>query len=629
MERDELVAMARKADAAGDADGVRRILAAIDALGAPESASAEAPKPKAGDLIGEAQKGSSFFTDVGKGVGRIVDTVTGGPDPVRPGEVADIAENAIRSGTAPLGGDYIAAAGSAVTGKGFNPQEQRARREELAAANPTTAMASELLGVGGVAKVLAPLGGGVATQGAVTGGVTAANEKGLDPVAIAEGAAGGAIGGKVAEKVIQGVNPLAALGKKLLGSDGKPLKAKELSDEFARLKAASGRNPTMAELAQSINDKNSQNLAKFSEGRGGNTAQTFTDAAKADLVARPDRAAASITNGGDVTGNVATLGARDTAFDAVMKNTGNRLGVVRPDEAAKLLDPDVLRSLDRAAKQKLMDAVQNNKPAFLSVRDMDTVRRSLGKAVSAAQADGANYAPLVVGRDLARDIAGRMSPEYKAGLNAYEASSARAGAAATGEKIAAASPGDFAAIAAKLDANEGRGLASGARKELTEAAGASDSAAIRTAKAVQQPGMLSKMETVFGKPEAKRIAEVGELETAGADAFKTITKGGVADSVTAEEGAKIGEAFVKAGVRANKGFGAIDIAKAVAKPLKALGMGRGVGEKLAQIYTEPGGAQKVIDYLTAAKVKPEAIKKVSAIFGAVAAPAAADAVGIR
>src|SRR6056297_157150 len=102
----------------------------------------------------------------GRGVQRIA---TGD---VAPQEIGDALETSIRSTTAPLGGDFLAAGGENIArfimGDDINPNalaEQRGRLEELAANDPINAGASEMLGFGGLLKAITGVAPGLTRVG--------------------------------------------------------------------------------------------------------------------------------------------------------------------------------------------------------------------------------------------------------------------------------------------------------------------------------------------------------------------------------------------------------------------------------------------------------------------------------
>lgn len=578
--------------------------------GAPKPQRAGATPPVANSR--EQPKERNFLENVAKGAERIA---TGD---VAPEEYGRVGENFVRSVTGPLGGDVVAAAGSAVAGKGFNPNEQRARREELAAENPVTATAGELLGAGGVAKALAPVVGGVAAQGAATGAIVGANESGGDPYATAGGAVTGAVGGKVVEKIGEAFAPMAAFAKRLKGPDGKAIRPQELFTIFKEAEVALGHKPTMIQLVEALNQKNGAAMVKLAAGRKG-AREAFSKAEDADLAARPVRLPDTITRGQSTTGSDEMLAARDDAFSAAM-NAGtnpmrNRAGLITPAEANALLHPDVLHRLDDAAAAKLMTAVHNQKPAFLTVGDADTIRRTLGDAAQAAQRDGANFGPLTRARAMARLIGERIDPRYRTALADYEGRSDMVRGAAAGAKVRSASPGDLMDASVRLNPAEAQGTRTGARKALSEAAGDSDKGAVKLARELVEPGMQRKLAATLGPDEAARLGVAGKFEATGADTLGKITRSGKSSELDPGAIQKI----------TTLGFSALAKTKspgvqsagifAILKPLRGLGLGPGVGRRIAEIATEENGAEKVIAYLRRARVGEAAVQKIAKAIG--------------
>lgn len=563
-------------------------------------------------------KERTFLENVGKGAERIAGTIgnmVGGnyPDPVRPHEVGDIAENFVRSTTAPLGGDYIAAAASAATGKGYNPEEQRARREELASRDTgsgVTAAAGELLGAGGVGKVVAPAGGGIVAQGAATGAITAANESGGDLGAAARGAAAGAVGGKVLEKIGEAFAPMAALAKRLKTADGKAIKPQELYATFQRLEQQLGRKPTIAELADEAQTKA---LTSLAEGRRG-AMSTFEKAQEAKMAARPGELRASITRGQPTTGAEEMLAQRDEAFTQAMNPIRGTQVTVGPQSAQRFLHQDVIRSLPADLRDRLINAVNDQTALFATVGELDSLRRALGKAAQTAERDGFDVDALRRARASAR-IAAEKVPEYKRALADYEGRSETAKGAARGEKIRSESEGDLMDASRRLTPQARTGLEIGARKALSEAAGASETGAIRTAQELTQPGTRAKVAASMGQSEADRIAAVGAAETRGARNMAAITKRGMDEVIDPSDVKKIAGLAATAAIKTKSPGLIVQGASALLKPLKALGLAPGVGRKIAEIATSPNGAEQLVAYLRRAKVGDTTIQKIAKAIG--------------
>lgn len=571
------------------------------------------------NVAGPAFQSDRAVLDTGslaKGVERIAGTignVFGGDyqDPVRGQEVADLGEGFVRSTTAPLGGDYVAAGGSFVAGKGYNPDAQRARREELAAKAPLTAAAGEMLGAGGVGKVLAPGVRGLAAQGAATGAITGANLSGGDPVETAKGAALGAVGGKVVEKIGEAFDPMKALASRVKGADGKPIKPQELYQTFKEVEAATGQKPSMVDL---LNAHGQKTLARVASTQPA-AAKVFNEAQDAASAARPQELPDQIAMGGSRTGSAEMVAQRDDAFTAAMNPIRDKPGLVNPREAMLLLHPDVVNRLDDAAAQKLMAAVQNNKPAFLTVGDLDTVRRTLGQAVKTAQRDGANFGPLTRARATARLIGERIAPEYKAALADYEGRSMTAAGAAMGEKIRSASPGDVMDASVRLSPQGKVGVATGTRKAMTELAGSSEGDAVRAGRELAEPGMQQKLTATLGPGEAARLKTVGQNATRSAENYEAITKKAADEAIDPTDVKKIAGLAATAVAKTKSPGLIVQGGDAVIKGLQRLGMGPGVAKKLAELAVKPGGAEELTDYLIRAQVSPKAIERIGQIVG--------------
>lgn len=616
---EELIAALRKADEAGDETAARAIAGRIKEM-RNTPVDSNAPKPGEDEFGGNGfvarlRRGSSRFM---KGVDRI----TSGD--VSPQEFADAGENSVRSLTAPLGGDFVAAGAEnitrAVTGQPNNPsavRDQRERRLELKnrdAGSKLQSQASELLGFGGiqsrVTKLpgLSVLGRGttIKAKAANTGRVaaTAALDAGIGTtlqtgdvgegakaavqsavIAPAAGGTLGFVGDRIRElpgfvkSMFGRPNDAALRGlSKRVGVDSDTLQA--TMDEFRSL---NGRPPTLAEISDPESIERMRLLASQRKRAG----EAFAEAEELFAGQRPGELQAAIENGIDTQ----SVGALERRRDEIMtsKLRGDRGGAAGPlaqktlDPAAFqdiLTDPEVQRSLPTLVRARVARATDGEAP--FNVDLMEQVRQALRGSNDKAIRDTGT----AVG-----DRVGQLEPDYREAFDVYKRQSQYIDGFQKGEKVTTAKSRDFNQDA--IPASEAQGRARGSRSALADQAGESATGAVRTASDLTEPGLRGRLATAVGEDEAERMASVGASQLRGAQNLRSLNPKASLPPSLAEGAEDLGELSAVALGRA----GPFAIGRAIRKSLEHLenfGVPPNAARKMAEMFVDPNKSSEVI-----------------------------------
>lgn len=478
----------------------------------PEPQPEESLGSKASRFIQGALTGGHTFEDLGRGIGVIKDN---------PGKLADLAEQQVRSATAPVGGDTVAAAGAALAGKGFDPGAQRERRQELEAEMGTAAtlIPKTLGGVGGFGR----LPGGAAVQGATGGAIAGVNETG-DLSKAAQEAALGAVGGKLAEGIVQ-------VGGKLIANtplSGIPKAVRALADRLKQdprelvairkqLMQDTGREVSWAEAAD---PKTVERFRGMSLARPEMAAEAGVAREAADVV-RPQNLANFVENG-QMTGNAAGAeAARTDQFTRMMGKQANRpVTITNPEEfdVAAVnggLKKLIVNTADANLKQSLTafrDSLSAGGSPTIRLRDVENVRKVVADAVARDPGLTETLGPI---RDKLRAIAEKQVPAYGTAMRTFErlgdfAEGTRTGAAAA---TPSASTTDLVEAASRANGPQSNGIAVGFRTKLKD-----DmlNSAGRAPEAYAGPGFKQRAKVALDQPEADRIAKgfAGEVKAA-------------------------------------------------------------------------------------------------------------------
>lgn len=550
MDDDEKIYTAiRNADKAGDVESVRKLSAYLKTRAAPqaddplaaakkaiaEGRAAGSPEDVARDMaaapadkqsFGTPDKGHSMVDDVkefadnvGRGAARIKGNLTGDKDatPIKAEEVGRPVSNFIRNVTAPFGGDYVAAAGSALTGKGFNPDEQRAEREALTAENPVTAVAGNLLGVGGLGKLVgARVGQGAFANGATTGGIAGAATSEDPLVGGIRGAAEGGVLGKGAEGATKVVGNVANVVKnrdipKSVRALANRLQIKpaQLVQDKADMEAAAGHPISWGQAAdpQTVERFRALQKARPEMGEVAGEARTAADEA------RPADTAALVRAGGPEGTAEGAEQARTVTFSQMMGRQANKPVDIPPDSGLnsptvrstiKGLKADVQEGSPEAADiDTLMDAVASGRGGTVPLKVVESVRKRIADILGRDPGRSGELGPV---RDSLRAMGEASSPAYASAMRTFE----RLGDYGQGitQGSAAAAPG---AVTRKLldrkilpnGREQDNGIAVGFRTQLASdlenANGALPEAQVST-------GMQRRATEALGPAEAERVA---------------------------------------------------------------------------------------------------------------------------
>jgi hypothetical protein len=464
--------------------------------------------------------------------------------------------------------------------------------------------AGEQLAAGNVAGTPA-----AAVHGAVAGGVT--------------GAVAGPVAGVALPAAAKAVAPLAtktamALSK-VFGEDPSDLQA-----AWTTFSAATGRPPTMAELATLKQRGEIANAAKDSTP----IATTLTNAAEDAARARSDsmqtftqqntappnvQAPPAVQSSGQVA-NATTAGgdqdygaARQFGFTIPTEESEALGGVSPSDHLASQVVP--LAGLKTADRVRIVNDLQTGK---LSGQDAQLLDSKLG----AAQGTGANYSPAISsaredltdilnspGNDDANQALALAKANYIAGAQRGEG-------AQHGESVLGAQTADnFSAEAqSKPNANPNfqGGMASGARSKLGDEAATPAGATSLAARFATDDSLHAKLVTTFGQPAADAFRRLGVAETGAAQNLQPFAKR--TPQADDQDGKDLNTGLRALAATASHGVYQFYHG---AKVLAGLGMSPAVQEKVAQYLADPKMTQQGINLLRRAGATNEQLRQMA------------------
>lgn len=514
------LAAAKKAIAEGRAAGTPEAVAADMAdtgqhTGGGERAAIEAaakiPQRSPLDDVGDFAKGQA------EALGRGWDRLSGKPGsaPVTADDVGDVASNFVRSVTAPMGGDYIAAAGSAVAGKGFNPGEQRVERERLAEQGPVTAAAGNLLGVGGVGKVVgARVGQGAFVNGVTTGAVAGAATNENPLVGGVKGAIEGGLGGKGMEGLTKAAggalntfSNLAIPKAVRVLANRLQIPAKELVAIKQQMTQEAGHEISWAQAADSKTVERFRALGQSRKVVG-------EEAGLANAAARERRPSdlANIAEDGRMLGTPEAATAEHTKnYNDMMDKHGDApvtiqnpksLNVKAVRNSVRELSDQTPAGPVKDSLTKLRDAIEYGGSPTVTLRDIENIRGVVAETVKDSPRLAKYLAPV---RDALRKQAAKQVGAYGSTMHEFE----RGGDFITGmeQGAAAASPGaSTQKVLEQPDLTHARdqrnGAAVGFRTRLKD--DMSNTTGQLPAE-YMSPGFQARAEAKLGTPAATRI----------------------------------------------------------------------------------------------------------------------------
>ncbi len=539
-------------------------------------------------------------------------------------------------------GDIAAAAGT--TARGIGDEEamsfgealeaNRAFRRGLEEEFPVTSIVGEVTGavVGGVAAAkaiskaptaiskitslqkgqtvrnIARISGAGAIAGAVTEGVTEGEPEQGAILGLAAGPLGVGLA-KAGQITKAGITKMledpAARGIKAMAIK-MGVKAEEMARRFLEFKTVTGKNPTMADLA------NNEAAAELR--------QMIASVPSASVIAREGAEAVQGRRAGEIAeqltgGRVTTtrgaqeVSRRKVAEEAFARAEADPIKFTRGQVADLLNDPNLREGIPRTMRRRLdeaLDAVGEGKSVTLTGLDVNDIRKALRKRGRGATGADQVFNELA---DEVEDIARRQSRNFASAIDEFAARSLRGEGVAAGGRIAGQRTGEFAQAAeAAADPNLAAGIRVGARSALRdiaeEGAGQAD---VLVKKLSQDSGLVKRLRSVLPALEVDKIQEIARLQTRSAENIATLSPSVRAQADRGIEGAV--DDAVGGIIAVTGGAGAGFKSNVALRILRRLipGPAPRVVENIARDLFDPSKTQQVITALRRAEVSEEAI----------------------
>lgn len=452
--------------------------------------------------------------------------------------------------------------------------------------------------------------GGVA--GAVTEGITEGNPEGGAAVGAAAGPIGlglvraGQITAKAVKDALDGPagKSMAALAKKLGETP------EEISRRFLEFREATGKGPTIADIA------NSQAVAELRDmiaGRVG-AEQIVEENVERSVRARAGEFADQVSGGRVTTTPGRQAQARKRVGDEQFGKVRDEEFTFSPDEAKDFLsDPDLRQIVRGNLRRRIDEALEQageSGPVTLEGTDVLDLRQLLRQR--SKKAVGADRIFLEL-RDELDDIAGTQSDNYTRALDESAMRARRQENVAAGMRVNSAPTSTFTEAARQTtDAPEKAALMVGARSGLRETALESASSASGLAnRLAQDGGLVRRLRAVMRDEEVERLQQLGRVQ---ARAFRNVDTLSPSARAQADKSARelvgmVTDALVTASPAtsaASKTFAGSRLARGLRRLLPG-GMSDKAVENIARDLFDPAKTQQVIDVLRRAKVADEDI----------------------
>lgn len=536
---EQLIGALRKADAAGDTDGAKRIAAMI------KSQRSSTPAASGGSDAGGLYAALHGFEDAatfGFGDKAAAGLAAGASHliPGIPNQSYDQALQGIQGRStasadahplAALGGDLAGiVGGGGVLASGLKAAKAIPIAGRLAEGADALLTAKKGQGIRNVAKA-AVTGGALGALDAA--GHDANEDQTLEATAL--GAVGGPIVSKIGTTVVKALTPASQKAMALLAE-----KIGETPDvlqrAFTQFQAATGRVPTMAELVGLKTRGELRSVAADNPTVG----EAMTHARDTAEAARTDALPQRIDQIAGPTQDVNTLvTARRTRMDAAMQPLHRTTVPVDPNDLDLLNDPRIRSAFANGSPLRtrlrgvIEDLAAGNPNHDLTVQDFDQIRQAV-RGRQAAYANPANsahnphtareYGDLA---DQIGDVATQAEPGYRVALDQFASDSDylhgfKHGMA--GHDIGEAERPEL--IAALGRAEGARGYQSGITSRLAQQAGESNSGALRTANDLSENGAtIRRVRGSLGAQTARQLQEAGHHEAYSAQALDAIAPG--------------------------------------------------------------------------------------------------------
>lgn len=557
-----------EADAAGDTESASALASALRSYKkAPEAAAIPEPSPANPEMKSMlAPRKQSLGEKFLVGSSRLR---TG---TVKPEEFVKLGETAIRSATAPIGGDFVAAGSENivrfVTGQPINKsalRQQRERRQALAKDAPILAGASEAASLTAAGANLVARAPQLAIVPAAQGGTRVGNAARVASEAaivtgvgetlktsdVGEGLKAAGTGALVAPAVGKALSTVVDAGgtvpKYLSALVGRPsaaayqaiakrmkMSADDLQAAADNFRAITGRAPKPAKLLDVNTMKEFVPIVRTRD----DASRLFAESYEQSLQEIAETLPQAIRGTRVPLDTVQQTTAAQEAFTDVMADIGGQ--PIRVAPVMRFLEnPAVMRVLPRGERGIVMEMLEAMQPgtnavtpnARVPLATMETIR----KALRDASKDPANADKVAAKEayEAIRDHMTRSNPTYARVFDDFAQIMRRVEGQQFGRGKAQTTPPaelrtqrqlprDNASQTARTPetrreaATRARGISEGFTDDLANTAGESANSATRVLDDIQAPNTQQRIETVSGPNEAGRLRNLAETEVGGA-----------------------------------------------------------------------------------------------------------------
>lgn len=500
---DDLMSALRKADAAGDYDGARRIAGMLQTQRSQAAAAAADTRPAAlKDWIRAHPETAASLQDLGSKMlsfaGGANDMLAGVP-------------NLLVSG---------------VTGDKLS--DLSAAQEAAAAKHPVLHAAGSVAGLAGMAAVPATRLAS-ATEGGVQGALQGYSQRG-NMTDAALGAVSGAAVGAVVPPAVENIastimkqNGFKALAKIVARNSGKPLAqaAQDLATTMARDKVARGRMPTIQEALDAQSAQDVADLARGSKKSFRAGIQGAEDIAQQ----RQATMAAKIGSGGPAPATADIRRQAKAGFDNVMARIGDNRVPLSADEADLIVGGPEFKSLPAMTRRDIAKDFMDGGQSSLSVRSMEDIRNAASARGDGTGPEAANWRDFA---KLVRQKTESAEPQYAKGLREFGGKMRQADTSedlglksATNTDPTQHAGNARAAFAAAKDTETQQGvtegLSGGARSKLISDVGTPEGAVNTAERLAGDANLHSNLRQALPPHEVDNLRELGKSETRSAE----------------------------------------------------------------------------------------------------------------
>lgn len=449
--------------------------------------------------------------------------------------------------------------------------------------------------------------------GATTGAIT----EGISEGEAGRGAAEGAVGGALGLGLVRAGQVTVQAARKLLeGPAGRSIrlladkigeKPGEIARRFLEFEAATGKKPTIADLA------NNQAVAELRDMIAERTGaeRIVGEAAESALRRRAGEFGEEVAGGRVTTTGGRQRQVRDVVARRQFGDVEDQSFTFQPEEVKDLLlDADLRRGIPRTLRRRIdeaLDAAGEDSPVELTGLDVNDIRVALRQ-----RAKGAVGADRVFGElaDEVEDIARSQSDEFGRAIDEFAQRSRRAEGVEAGRRGVTQPTSEFRQIAREAEAgNELAALRVGARSGLADVATEAPSRARAVAESLSQDsGLVRRLKEVLDPKEIDRLQQLG---AARLRSFRNIDQLSPTAKARAEEGLRdlvgtAADAIVAASPATSAASKVFSFARGIRRLLPG-GVSDRVVENMARDIFDPSKTGQVITALRRAKVSDDDI----------------------